>query len=585
MDSATLKMFLAQQQEAHKEQLLFLQQQQEMLLETILKKIGSQSDHTNTINSLNGRISTFSYNSEDGETFDRWYGRYEDVIKVDGAQLDDASKARFLVTKLDKHEAEQFRNHILPKMPAEVNFDETVAMLRKLFNETKSITRLRYELLSVKFDGYDRKIYTGLVKSRFSVAQWSTMTEDQAQCLLWIMGLQSHEHADLRARALRELEHDSRITLTELTDRLDQVIALRNDADFMGGPSSTINAVNINRAKQQHHSSRKPLQAHPKNNNSFQSPNTPCYKCGQMHWARDCKLSSNTVCRNCSKTGHLAKVCKSKRSVNNAIFISQSSARNRNRIYHDVEIEGKKIRMQLDTGAEVTLMNLKDWMRLNKPKLSQSKINLHSANNELINVKGQFKCNFTLNGHHGSGLCHVTETESLLGLDWIAQDTTLYQHLIKASVNKISKVVPEAPPDTYKRTPQKMRKEGTTQEALQKFVMSYRSTPLQHLPQHSPHCQSLPKSSPARRLLSNVVRQSKQMDSLSSVDLPSQQMDSSSSDGLSLDGSTMDCAGPCAPVVSSSSQGLAGHQPLRRSERAPKIPSRLNMAPSGKSYK
>uniref|UniRef100_A0A8R1EI06 DUF7083 domain-containing protein n=1 Tax=Caenorhabditis japonica TaxID=281687 RepID=A0A8R1EI06_CAEJA len=162
MDTATLKMFLAQQQEANKEQLLFLQQQQEKLLETILKKIGTQSDHTNTINSLNGRISTFIYNSEDGETFDRWYGRYEDVIKVDGAQLDDASKARFLVTKLEKHEAEQFRNHILPKMPAEVNFDETVAMLRKLFNETKSITRLRYELLSVKFDGYDRKIYTGL---------------------------------------------------------------------------------------------------------------------------------------------------------------------------------------------------------------------------------------------------------------------------------------------------------------------------------------------------------------------------------------------------------------------------------------
>uniref|UniRef100_A0A8R1EM18 Uncharacterized protein n=1 Tax=Caenorhabditis japonica TaxID=281687 RepID=A0A8R1EM18_CAEJA len=44
-------------------------------------------------------------------------------------------------------------------------------------------------------------------------------------------------------------------------------------------------------------------------------------------------------------------------------------------------------------------------------------------------------------------------------------------------------------------------------------------------------------------------------------------------------------AGPCAPVASSSSQGLAGHQPLRRSEREPKIPSRLNMAPSGKSYK
>uniref|UniRef100_A0A8R1ENE3 Uncharacterized protein n=1 Tax=Caenorhabditis japonica TaxID=281687 RepID=A0A8R1ENE3_CAEJA len=59
--------------------------------------------------------------------------------------------------------------------------------------------------------------------------------------------------------------------------------------------------------------------------------------------------------------------------------------------------------------------------------------------------------------------------------------------------------------------------------------------PLQHLPQSSPHRQALPNSSPARPLSSNVDRQSKPMDSLSSIDLPSPQMDLSSSDALSLD--------------------------------------------------
>uniref|UniRef100_A0A8R1EJB8 Uncharacterized protein n=2 Tax=Caenorhabditis japonica TaxID=281687 RepID=A0A8R1EJB8_CAEJA len=65
MDSTALKLFLTQQQEAHKDQLVFLQQQQEKLLETILKKIGTQTDHTSILNSLNGRIATFKYNSED----------------------------------------------------------------------------------------------------------------------------------------------------------------------------------------------------------------------------------------------------------------------------------------------------------------------------------------------------------------------------------------------------------------------------------------------------------------------------------------------------------------------------------------
>uniref|UniRef100_A0A8R1I7M1 Uncharacterized protein n=1 Tax=Caenorhabditis japonica TaxID=281687 RepID=A0A8R1I7M1_CAEJA len=103
------------------------------------------------------------------------------------------AKARFILTKLDKREEEQFRNHILPKTPAEVDFEDTIQMMNKFFNKTKSLTRIRYELLSVKFDGYGRKEYIGHVKSRFS-AQWTKMTEDQAQCLLWSIGLQSNEH-------------------------------------------------------------------------------------------------------------------------------------------------------------------------------------------------------------------------------------------------------------------------------------------------------------------------------------------------------------------------------------------------------
>uniref|UniRef100_A0A8R1I4J6 Reverse transcriptase domain-containing protein n=1 Tax=Caenorhabditis japonica TaxID=281687 RepID=A0A8R1I4J6_CAEJA len=59
MDSTALKLFFAPQQ-----------------------KIETQSDHTNTINFLNGRIPMFTYNPEDGEAFDRWYGRFEDVIVV-----------------------------------------------------------------------------------------------------------------------------------------------------------------------------------------------------------------------------------------------------------------------------------------------------------------------------------------------------------------------------------------------------------------------------------------------------------------------------------------------------------------------
>ena len=34
-------------------------------------------------------------------------------------------------------------------------------------------------------------------------------------------------------------------------------------------------------------------------------------KCSTVHSVKDCKVSAEVVCRNCSKTGHLAKICAS----------------------------------------------------------------------------------------------------------------------------------------------------------------------------------------------------------------------------------------------------------------------------------
>ncbi|KAK6750640.1 hypothetical protein RB195_002549 [Necator americanus] len=52
-------------------------------------------------NSLSTRLSEFVCNPDNGCTFGVWHSRYEDVISKDGATLDDAAKARPIVSKLD----------------------------------------------------------------------------------------------------------------------------------------------------------------------------------------------------------------------------------------------------------------------------------------------------------------------------------------------------------------------------------------------------------------------------------------------------------------------------------------------------
>uniref|UniRef100_A0A8R1IV69 Reverse transcriptase n=1 Tax=Caenorhabditis japonica TaxID=281687 RepID=A0A8R1IV69_CAEJA len=216
---------------------------------------------------------------------------------------------------------------------------------------------------------------------------------------------------------------------------------------FIGGSSTVVHAVNKPAKRHQRYdkgrrqeSTKAPITTTPS-----QPPPFPCRKCGQMHWHSDCKVQSLPFCKSCNKTGHRTSACYRRKTthVSNAIFIAHTSAEKQNRIYTNVQINGKSIKMQLDTGAEATLLNVKDWERLNKPQLSPTTINLRTATNAQIKVKGQFNCNFVLNGHHGSGHCHVTDTATLLGMDWIAQDSQLYK-LLQGSINTVMKVAPEA---------------------------------------------------------------------------------------------------------------------------------------------
>ncbi|KAK6763652.1 hypothetical protein RB195_024102 [Necator americanus] len=176
-------------------------------------------------------------------------------------------------------------------------------------------------------------------------------------------------------------------------------------------------------------------------------PSSPCFRCGANHWSRDCTFVNKT-CHDCRRSGHKRGFCKNfpekknrnakrKRKSANTVTIASTRADVAvNRIYRRVQIDGKTVRMRLDTGADVTLLSTADWTAMGRPKLQC--IELKSANNEPINVRGCYECNFIIDGHLGYGTCHVADTPSLLGLDWIAQHEPLFRHLTEGSICNIS---------------------------------------------------------------------------------------------------------------------------------------------------
>uniref|UniRef100_A0A8R1EXX7 Peptidase A2 domain-containing protein n=1 Tax=Caenorhabditis japonica TaxID=281687 RepID=A0A8R1EXX7_CAEJA len=85
--------------------------------------------------------------------------------------------------------------------------------------------------------------------------------------------------------------------------------------------------------------------------------------------------------------------------------------------------------MQLDTGADVTLISQQDWIKLQKPSLHTTNGTLRSVNNKQIKEYGAFNCKFEIDGQAATGTCRVADTATLLGMDWISKSKKLYGRL------------------------------------------------------------------------------------------------------------------------------------------------------------
>ncbi|CAI2352703.1 unnamed protein product [Caenorhabditis sp. 36 PRJEB53466] len=341
-----------------------------------------------------------------------------------------------------------------------------------------------------------------------------------------------------------------------------------------------------------------------------------------MHWSRDC-THRKTTCRECNGKGHLTRMCPEREVESvNSILIAATSATARNRIYTDVSIKGQPVRMMLDTGSDVTLLSQKDWILLDKPEMSPSTRRLRSVTNKSISVLGQLKCDFVLNGQPGSGTCQVTNTESILGMDWIKQDQSLYGRLLKGSVN------PVAAKQSGKRVPSRQAP-STKQQAGRHHgsksnwfgigeVVKVRdkhgsSSPterqlLSTTPSHTYSTPMMPNIGSSRRNRSStpIHRQSSPVGTpngtsgpLSTPSTPSTPSSPSSPSRRQMSVGPGSSPGPGSPsgnglaagvaspsgVVASSGAGLSAGQPVvRRADRTTRAPSRLRLDPRLSSY-
>lgn len=423
---------------------------------------GPMDTATRTTADLLKRITPFMYDPDNGQTYEAWLNRYEWILNDEEGTLDAVSKTKILVEKLDTTAYNRYAGHILPKRPDDLTYEETVGTLKKLFNTGTSEFRRRLAVLNVVYGNENLKDYTGNVKRIILASDWHAMTADQFECMIWIAGLRDPRYVHLRMRALRYIEKRPDVTINELCDEMEHILALETDAKSIPGQDEKVDVCALGsrkytglKKKTPHHEDEEEEEEDPRSRRSV----VRCYRCNKKdHRSSECP-HKYTVCFHCDRKGHLAVCCgrqdredcrnienvaairstipmkKIRPEGNESNIVSEGTMKaseededvgrerttdeSDRRLYLTVTVNGKKLKMLFDTGSEATMISLDDWKRLGNPKLAKSKLRFNAANGGGIGVIGQLYCDYEVHGQARRGTCYVAETTTAIGVDWV----------------------------------------------------------------------------------------------------------------------------------------------------------------------
>ncbi|KAK6764579.1 hypothetical protein RB195_024778 [Necator americanus] len=229
--------------------------------------------------------------------------------------------------KLDEDAYRKYANGILPKQPHEIDFETTVANLEKLFASKKTLIRRRYESLRINCPPLTASYvpfrdYANVIKRMDEDARLKELDYTALKTLQFVAILQDPSLRDVRLRMLRRLDthtEDALLTIEDLVAECEDFTALKMDNTGTEG-SHDVHVV--------------------------QKKNVKCFNCGGPHYRSTCPLLS-------SNTGQKPR----RRSIRHKKSQCKNVVTFAARTCPDVNIRGRSLRFQLDTGAHITLVS------------------------------------------------------------------------------------------------------------------------------------------------------------------------------------------------------------------------------------
>ena len=144
-------------------------------------------------------IELFYFDPDNDMTFDRWYGRHGDLLQQ--ASLDEKGRTRLLLQRLDGVAYKRYSDFVLPALPKDRSYEDTVATLKSLFDRPESLFCARFKCFQTSMAATeDMSTYAARVNKSCEDFKLSELSVDQFKSLIFILGLRDERWKDIRTR-------------------------------------------------------------------------------------------------------------------------------------------------------------------------------------------------------------------------------------------------------------------------------------------------------------------------------------------------------------------------------------------------
>lgn len=379
-------------------------------------------------------------------TWSRWVERFQLALDIFGA--DKRKRKKYILHFMGSETYNVLCDRIYPKTPNELNFVEVGETLKEYFDPVPNeiLENYRFHLCKQK----EEQSCDDFIKElrRLSAHCKFENYLDTALRNQFVFGLKDN-HMRVRLLEKKDLTLDKAVETVKAME-----MSSKGGAEIQ--EKSTVNALHTqNKSKRnKRHSSK----TSSNNNNTSADKVRLCFRCGsKQHLATSCS-HIDSVCRFCSKKGHLQAVCfKKKKEATNFMdeenrqnaeseshveelfpiyentsdpvkniqdLLSISNSNLRSKLKYDLIVNNVSITFEIDTGAPVSVVSLADAKRwFGKLELHGNDIGLQSYCYTSIDVLGFIYVNVTTKTPSPAVKLYIVRSNRrpLLGLEWLRQ--------------------------------------------------------------------------------------------------------------------------------------------------------------------